>query len=173
MATRTWVGTNDLFEAVDSGRVERAEKTTLTKVYWGDYPDCLDGSLPKGTVGGGLYTGYVVRQSTVDRLRGDVGRLTIIWEAGGPDGDVDLLPPDRANLQSQDLNPSAEKNPGFADAINDQTLYKEDATTGTGGKTLLSWVRIAGLTADANESDKAWKLLKQLLAVQLTNERDQ
>ena len=136
---------------------------TQTRIYCAIYSVCQAAIKARNTAGTGDLTGYIIKQSGVTRQKGDLGILTDVWLAGGPDGDPEStpLPPDTFSLQSQDLNPSVEKNINFADAALDTTRYAIGGGTGatTSHKTLIAWVRESGLSTDPMTSNTAWNAL--------------
>ena len=94
-----------LVEDPESGVYYFGERQTLKTIYNGKYSDCVAAALPRGTIGSGDKTGFVVGSCEVSRARGEIGRIVTIWE--GSEGSI--LPLDEFSLRPQDLNPATEK----------------------------------------------------------------
>lgn len=78
----TWKGPTDtLIEQANSPQVEAAERWTVTRTYKGLYTLCRSSIVPRGTGGTGDEAGYICAKSTVTRERGNIGTLTVVWEA--------------------------------------------------------------------------------------------
>lgn len=143
-ASPTWKGYSALFEAADSGQYQLAETITYTQIRYGLYSDCVAALVYKGTVGTGGLSTYLVKSCTVTKSRGNVGKMVTVWEQASYGGGA-VLPADEFSLTPQDLNPSVEVNPGFANAVANSTVLK--------------LVRAAGLIADEAASNAAWATL--------------
>lgn len=152
-----------LIEQPDSRAVRSDGPLTETRIYAADYDTCRAAVKVKGAGGSGDLTGYIIQSSILTPQRGEWAKLTDTWVAGGPDADPETipLPEDTFSLQSQDLNPSVEKNIGFADCALDTTRYDATGATGTTAdhKTLIAWVREAGLSTEPTVSNPAWNAL--------------
>lgn len=159
-ASPTWKGYSALFEAADSGQYELSETITYTQIRYGLYTDCVAALVYKGTVGSGALATYLVKSCTVTKSRGNVGKMVTVWEQATYGGGA-VLPADEFSLTPNDQNPATEKNPAFSNCFADTGRYKVGGSTGTtkDHKTLLSWVRQAGLLADKDDSDIAWNAL--------------
>jgi hypothetical protein len=92
--------TGSLVEDPGSPRTELGERIVRTRVYRGTYTLCWSSRLYKGTAGTGDETGFVVQSCTVVRDRGDMGVMTVVWEAGASTSGVDL-PPIEFSCQQQ------------------------------------------------------------------------
>lgn len=126
-STPTYKNLDTLIETPDSGLLELAERTTYTKIYEAKYSVCVASAVSKGTYGTGSLAGYRVGRCTVARTRGDMGRLTIVWDAGDGGGDSGFtLPADRYNVCPEDLSPRIERHPRYK-SLGDQTVtYVEE-----------------------------------------------
>ena len=176
-STPTHKNLSALIEQPDSGAIESGDTRTVTKVYMATYEVCKAAVKTKGTLGTGSdssgLAGYVLKKSSVTKSEGEQGKLVDIWEAGGADGNPELtpLPPDEFDLVGVDLNPSVEKNHGFRHAIAYATRYNKAGVAGTTieHKSLLAWVRQAGLLVDGdNASEVAYQALNNIYAADPT-----
>lgn len=118
--------TSILFEQVESAKITYGDKVTQTKVYRGVYALCASSALHKGTIGTGDLENWHVDACSVDREPRGVGKLTIVWVAGGVGGDngstaTFSLPPDEVGLDAMEINPALEKNP-FYSALTDAQI---------------------------------------------------
>lgn len=121
-----------LIEQPDSGKMVFSKgKVTQTRIYVAKYTVCVAASLGYGTVGTGQQFGYTVGECTVDAIGAEQGKLTIVWEAGGPDGgdSGQPLPPDEWNTQPQDLQPRVERTPGFTNLSRAQSRLCANAAS--------------------------------------------
>ena len=146
--TPLWFGVTGLTVQVDSGKLTLADRSTLVDVYQGMYVSCVAAIVARGVFGTGLRAGFVCASSVAEQIdRGNRGRLTINWEAGGPFATLPL-PSDDFDLQPQELYPRIERNPFFS-GINTQTLAL--AYAAVNGPTDIARAqaatRVAGLTA--------------------------
>jgi hypothetical protein len=163
MSNATLFNLSALIEQPESRRRENGDSQAETRIYVASYTVCLAAQKVKGTAGTDDLLGYVIRSSTVEPIRGLAARLVDVWVAGGDDADPETiaLPPDEFSLQSQDLNPPLEKNAFFSMAAASTTRYNAAGATGTTSahKTLIAWVRQAGVLADETETNVAWNAL--------------
>lgn len=111
MVTPTYKNLDILIEQPESGRVESADSRTITKIYRAKYSVCVAAIKFKGTLGSGSLLGYEIRSSSVERERGDLGRLTDVWSAGGDDADPETtpLPQDEVAITANNLSPRLER----------------------------------------------------------------
>jgi hypothetical protein len=105
--------TGSLVEDQGSPRTELGERIVRTRVYRGTYTLCWSSRLYKGTAGTGDETGFVVQSCTVVRDRGDMGVMTVVWEAGASTSGVDL-PPIEFSCQEQRMTRSIFTHPRYA-----------------------------------------------------------
>jgi hypothetical protein len=105
--------TSLLYFTPDTGPIQLADRVTITDIYQGTYNTCVGAVLRRGTFGTGSRAGWVVTSCKVDQSRGNVGKLTINWEAGGPSADSSFLPLDDFEEESIELNPKVERHPHF------------------------------------------------------------
>jgi hypothetical protein len=128
VSTPTYKNLTALIEQPESGAVEYGDITILTKVYRGTYANCLADALSKGTAGSGATAGFQVQKSTVVRERGDIGKLTIVWEANGSGGGD--VPPDEVAVSPDNQSPRIERHPMFIslETIADELALVEDAS---------------------------------------------
>lgn len=113
-ATVIWRGSTALEFQVETGTLTLAERATFTDVYRGPIETCRLGLLRRGTFGSGSRLGWVVTSSKVEMEKGDIGKLTINWEAGGADASSGLLPLSEYDSQVVELYPRIERNPLFS-----------------------------------------------------------
>ncbi len=116
MATPTWKGpTDQLVEANNSPTYELSERVIKTRIYHGLYSYC-ESLLPdysRGTIGTGSESGYLVSRTTLAKLRGNIGQMTIQWEASS-DSSGQTLPSDEVAVIPDNLNPRLEAHPNYA-----------------------------------------------------------
>lgn len=114
-----WKGpTNALVYQPNAPRLVYADRVKAVDIYKGPQPICAESMLARGTFGTGSRAGWVVNQCTVDTARGDIGTLTIEWEAGGSGADQPL-PVGDFNLEPQELYPKIERNLFFTGILPD------------------------------------------------------
>ena len=115
MATPTWKGpTDQLVEANNSPTYELSERVLKTRIYHGLFSYC-ESLLPdysRGTIGTGSEAGYLVSRTTLAKLRGKIGQLSIQWEASS-DSSGQSLPSDEVAVTPNNLNPRLETHPRF------------------------------------------------------------
>src|ERR1700722_670419 len=91
MSNLIWKGpTNALVMQPNSPSLTYGERVRAKDTYKGLQSLCAESMVARGTFGTGFRSGWVCIQSTVDTSRGDVGTLTIEWEAGGSEADQPL-----------------------------------------------------------------------------------
>jgi hypothetical protein len=162
MSLVIWKGpTNALVLQPDSPRLVYGDRVKAIDIYKGMQSLCAASMVPRGTFGSGLRSGWVCNQCTCDTSRGDIGTLTIEWEAGGSDADQPL-PTGDFTLQPQEIYPKIERNPFFGD-VNGQAnsgiladtirgvyngLYKGQ-TLGTNASTEITQA-VLGVTINSN-----------------------
>lgn len=109
-----WRGpTNALVMAGNSPKLGYTDRVRATDIYMGRQSVCAANMLARGTFGSGFRAGWVVNQCTVDTQRGDIGTLTIEWEAGGASA-TQPLPIGNFSLKPQELYPKLERASIFA-----------------------------------------------------------
>lgn len=149
-----------LKEDPESGEKVFADRQTFTQIYNGKYADCDAAVVPKGTIGSGATTGYIVQSCRLTKSRGEIGRLVLIWE--GFTGSV--LPADEFGLNPQDLNPAVEKNPAF-DAVTTTQLEKIRAAVFTADEVSAAaasaWIAALGAGTGEAETKDLFALLKR------------
>ena len=136
-----------LTELADSGQWNYSDKVTYTQRYGGDYDSCVAAALYKGA-GGTVGTdteGMIVQSCAVDKSRGGVGKLTIVWENVSWSEGV-VLPPDEFALIPSDLSPAVEKAPAF------NSLSAEH----------LDWCRKCALSGDPSDYAKYYAAIEAL-----------
>lgn len=112
-STPTYKNLDALIEAPESGTYEFAEKATYTQIYVAKFSACFDARQTHGTIGSGVTLGYRVAKCTVEHTRGIMGKLTIVWEAGGGDDPGIQLPADEFDVFPENLSPRTERNKMF------------------------------------------------------------
>jgi hypothetical protein len=116
-----WSGpTNALVVQPSSPHLTYGERVKAVDIYRGLQSLCASSMIPRGTFGTGFRAGWVCTQSEVTTERGNIGTLTIEWEAGGTGADQPL-PAGGFVLEPQELYPKIERNPFFA-SITYQTV---------------------------------------------------
>lgn len=147
-----------LIEQPTSRAIKSDGKLTHTRIYVAAYSVCATAVKLQNTLGSGDLTGYIVQSSTLTPQRGEWATLTDVWVSVDPE--TTPLPLDTFSLQSQDLNPSVEKNIAFAACAADTARYNASGATGVtpDHKTLIQWAREAGFGTDAS-SNIAWNAL--------------
>lgn len=119
MSLVIWKGpTNALVYQPNAPRLVYGDRVKAIDIYKGMQTLCAESMLARGTFGTGTRAGWVVNQCTVDTSRGDIGTLTIEWEAGGSEADQPL-PVGDFNLEPQELYPKIERNAFFSGIIPD------------------------------------------------------
>ncbi len=115
-----WLGpTDQLIEMPDSPVYDLGTKPTCTRTYMGTHEMALAGALPRGTIGTMNMAGWMVQKSTINRQRGGIGKLTIVFAAGGGNGAASgqQLPPDEVGLAPFEVNPALEKNKRYSTLV--------------------------------------------------------
>lgn len=121
MALIIWKGpTNALVLQPNSPRLVYGDRVKAVDIYKGQQSLCAESMIARGTFGTGFRSGWVCNQCTVDTSRGDIGTLTIEWEAGGSEADQPL-PTGDFTLEPQEIYPKVERNP-FFDGICSDTI---------------------------------------------------
>jgi hypothetical protein len=120
-----WYGTGVLTEQANSPRWEFGETARATQVFKGMYEIARASAVGKGVLGTGEFNGMKVASCTVERERGEIGVLTIVWEGlvlseEDPEGDSIQLPPDEVELDHSLSEIDIKKLPQYSD------LTKED-----------------------------------------------
>ena len=140
MGTPTWRGpTDQLIEMPDSPEYDLGSSGTIcTRVYMGLYSLALAGKLPKETIGTGDMTGWLVQSSKVQRQRGGIGKLTVVYGGGGTNGAAsgEQLPPDRFGCTPFEVNARLEthsrysslSDDDFKNVRTDETCFQKDSS---------------------------------------------
>ncbi len=119
MSLVKWIGpTNALVLSPKSPKFVNSDRVRATDIYMGLQSLCAASMLPRGTFGSGMRAGWVVNQCTVETDRGNVGTLTIEWEAGGAAA-IQPLPIGDFSCQPQELYPKVERNGYFSALLPD------------------------------------------------------
>jgi hypothetical protein len=114
MSLIIWKGpTNALVLQPNSPRLVYGDRVKAIDIYKGQQSLCAESMLARGTFGTGFRAGWVVNQCTCDTARGDIGTLTIEWEAGGSEADQPL-PTGDFSLEPQEIYPKVERNAFFS-----------------------------------------------------------
>jgi hypothetical protein len=122
-----WFGSLGLTADITSGKITLADRSTFVDVYNGPYIVCVAGIVARGIFGTGARLGFVCTSSVAEQVdRGNKGKLTINWEAGGPFATLPL-PVDECDFQPQELFPRIERSPIFT-GITTDTLALAYAT---------------------------------------------
>lgn len=104
-----WFGpVNSMVQAPNSPKLSMTDRTRVTVVYMGKQTVCAANMLSRGTFGTGAFAGYVVNQCSCENARGDIGTLTIDWEAGGSSA-TQPLPIGSFSCKPQELYPKIER----------------------------------------------------------------
>ena len=143
MSLVIWKGpTNALVYQPNAPRLVYGDRVKAVDIYKGQQSLCAESMLARGTFGTGLRAGWVVNQCTCDTSRGDVGTLTIEWEAGGSSADQPL-PVGDFSLEPQEIYPKVERNPFFTGITADTVsavyncLYSFDRNGANSANTII------------------------------------
>jgi len=149
MALQIWKGpTSSMVVAPNSPKVSCTDRIRETVVYMGPESVCLANVIARGTIGTGLFAGFICNQCTLDTSRGLVGTLTIDWEAGGSACGLPL-PSGSYSLKPQELYPKIERAACFqgitAATVNAVYNYTDSALNSSGSQivnstSLSTWV---------------------------------
>jgi hypothetical protein len=150
MSLIIWKGpTNALVLQPNSPRLTYGDRVKAVDIYKGPQSLCAESMLARGTFGTGFRAGWVVNQCTCDTQSGDIGTLTIEWEAGGAEADQPL-PAGDFSLEPQEIYPKIERNNFFSGITADTVsavyncLYAFDKTgANSSNATIQSRVTIA------------------------------
>ena len=151
MGTPTWRGpTDQLLEMPDSPTYDSSRNgSTCARVYMGLYSLALAGKLPAETIGTGDMTGWLVQSSRVQRQRGGIGKLTVVYGGGGTAGAAsgEQLPPDRFGCTPFEVNPPLERNNRYS-SLTDENFAAVDACIRVFQKDTRTPVPLTGLLLD-------------------------
>lgn len=115
MGTATWKGpTTSLVEAVNSPSYEASDRIIKTRTYHGLFTFC-ETEFPdyaKGTAGTGAEAGYTIASSSLQKIRGGIGQLTVKWEASSSDSGQPL-PNDEVAVSGTNQSPRLERHPNY------------------------------------------------------------
>jgi hypothetical protein len=129
MPTIVWKGNPALFtagvntvllEQPDSPQYVFNKQVKCTRKFRGLHSLCLSSAPGRGTVGTGAMAGWLVSQSTVNRLPKQIGELVIEYGGdmggggGGGGGGPIVLPEDDFDLDPFEVNPKTERHPFFS-----------------------------------------------------------
>jgi hypothetical protein len=144
MSLVIWKGpTNALVLQPNSPRLVYGDRVKAVDIYKGQQSLCAASMLARGTFGSGFRAGWVVNQCTCDSSHGDVGTLTIEWEAGGSEADQPL-PVGDFFLEPQEIYPKVERNNFFSGITADTVsavyncLYAFDKTGANSANGVIS-----------------------------------
>jgi hypothetical protein len=119
MSLLIWKGpTNALVETSESGTLAASDRIRWTQVFKGIYWICRVNQPARGAFGSGVTAGWVCNQSSVTMERGQIGKLTIEWEAGGAYAKA-TLPVGDFSMEPQELYPRIERNAFFVNLTPD------------------------------------------------------
>jgi len=124
MPSPIWRGpTDQLLEMPDSPSYDLGMgDVACTRTYMGTHTLAIASILPRGTIGTGAMAGWMVKHCKVDRQRGAIGKLTILYGASGA-ASGQQLPPDELGLTPFEVNPALEKHPRYA-SLTDAQIRK-------------------------------------------------
>lgn len=172
MATPTWKGpTDQLVEANNSPMFSNTKNgTTKTRIFHGLHSFCesVQWDFAAGTVGSGVESGYISAGVSVNKLRGNIGQLSVTWEASGA-GSGAILPPDEVAVSPNNENPRIERHPLFKPledlAVDDQWVLEiaenqARAQSPTERRRFEDMITGSSLTSD--QKARYHKLLKKL-----------
>ena len=130
MPSPIWRGpTDQLLEMPDSPSYDLGMgDVACTRTYMGTHTLAIASILPRGTIGTGAMAGWMVKHCKVDRQRGAIGKLTILYGASGA-ASGQQLPPDELGLTPFEVNPAIQKNPRYASLDNAAVRRIMDAVT--------------------------------------------
>lgn len=115
-ASVTWKGpTTQLVEATNSPSYKVSDRIIQTRAYHClfSYGESQLGNFAKGTAGTGGQAGYTVGDSALTKQRGNIGLLTVNWEASSASSGQPL-PGDEVNVSATNQSPRTERHPAFA-----------------------------------------------------------
>ena len=116
MSTPTYKNLSALVELDESRRRENSQNgSTETRIYIGTYAVAAAAQKAYGTIGTGDLSGYLIKSSTVEPMRGLLGKLVDVWSAGGEDGNpsTNPLPSDQVSVSGTNQSPKTERNPRY------------------------------------------------------------
>jgi hypothetical protein len=96
-----------LLEKPESPVYAWSDKKTKTRIWEGRYADCVTAAPEKGT----NVAGWWVSSVNLEHLKGDMGRLTVTYEAATGSGAA--LPPDEFDFESSEIGPRLALHPRF------------------------------------------------------------
>lgn len=111
MSSPTHKNLSALVEQPNSDSRVNGQTNTRTKIYIAEYDVAVAAQKTRGTIGTGDLAGWVIDTSSVESLRGEIGRLTDVWSAG--EGSGATLPPDEIAVSATNQSPKTERNPHF------------------------------------------------------------
>lgn len=112
MSTPTYKNLSSLVELDESRRRENSRNgSTETRVYIAQYSVCVAAQKAYNTIGTGDLAGYLIQSSTVEPMRGLMGKLVDVWSAGGDDGNPETnpLPSDQVSVTGTNQSPRTER----------------------------------------------------------------
>ncbi len=117
-----WRGSTQLQEQPDSPGWTFGEQIRLIRRFSGPHGACLAAAPLKGAIGGGIASGLRVAESSVTKMRGGIGVLTIQYE--NQPGEVPLqgqqLPEDEAEITSDEVEEPLKRHPKYASVTDTQ-----------------------------------------------------
>lgn len=127
-STPTYKNLDTLVEQPNSGTLEYSDRVVFTKIYRALFSVCQAAMLPKGSIGTGAMAGFIVATCALSKERGEMGLLTIRWEAGGgSDEGGQSLPADEVSVHPVELQPVIERLPKYASLSNQIIGSGDDA----------------------------------------------
>lgn len=129
MSSPTHKNLSSLIEQPDSRRRENGDNNTEVRIYVAEYEVCKAAQKARNTVGTGDLTGYLIRSSVVEPIRGLAARLIDTWVAGGDDADPETnpLPADEVSVVATNQAPSIERHPKYISLTPDVLKLVDDA----------------------------------------------
>lgn len=134
-------GSTALIEQPGSPRWTFGESITCTRQFTAsDHAVALAAAPMRGAIGTGIVSGYRVRETVVNRVRGGLGELIINYEnfPGLVPGQGAQLPNDEAEITGDDVERALQRHPRYAglsqdtlDAINTMLHSAKDGATWT------------------------------------------
>lgn len=166
MALIKWFGpTTTLVAAPNSPKISFTDRARETVVYMGPQSVCVANIIARGTLGSGAFSGFICNQCTVDSSKGNVGTLTIDWEAGGSACGL-ALPSGSYSLKPQELYPKIERAACFqgitAATINAAYNYIYSALNSSGSQ-IVSATSLSTWVTDPTQLTLANNLVAKLL----------
>lgn len=116
MSSPTHKNLSSLIEQPESrSRNWTKDGLTETRIYIAEWDVAKAAQKAPNTLGSGDLSGYIIRSSNVDAVRGLAGRLTDVWAVGGDDADPETnpLPSDEVGVSATNQSPRTERHPRY------------------------------------------------------------